>query len=114
MPDLDIREGDLENFSQKLSELSTEVGGFVDKPSYLSLVGSAMDGGSSSQQAKYAGGHIEEQLTALKTSLATLADNVEAAAKQFQVTEEINQQAIQQVMASIPEPCPPKGPSKGE
>ena len=24
MPDLDIREGDLENFSQKLSDLSTE------------------------------------------------------------------------------------------
>ena len=50
----------------------------------------------------------------MKTSLATLADNVKAAATQFSVTEEINQQAIQQVMASIPEPCPPKGPSKGE
>lgn len=114
MPDLNIIQGDLENFSQKLSELSTEVGGFVDNPSYLSLVGSAMDGGSSGQQAKYAGGHIEQQLTALKTSLATLADNVKAVANQFRETEEINQQAIQQVMASIPEPCPPKGPSKGE
>ena len=114
MPDLDIREGDLEKFSQELSDLSTEVGGFVNNPSYLSLVGSAMDGGSSGQQAKYAGGHIEEQLTALKTSLATLADNVKAVANQFRETEEINQQAIQQVMASIPEPCPPKGPSKGE
>ena len=114
MPDLDIREGDLEKFSQELSDLSTEVGGFIDNPSYLSLVGSAMDGGSSGPQAKYAGGHMEEQLTALKTSLATLADNVKAAATQFRATEEINQQAIQQVMASIPEPCPPKGPSKGE
>lgn len=114
MPDLDIREGDLEKFSQELSDLSTEVGGFIDNPSYLSLVGSAMDGGSSGQQAKYAGEHMEEQLTALKTSLATLADNVKAAATQFRATEEINQQAIQQVMASIPEPCPPKGPSKGE
>lgn len=114
MPDLNIIQGDLENFSQELSELSTEIGGFVDNPSYLSLVDSAMDGGSSGQQAKYAGGHIEEQLTALKTSLATLADNVKAVANQFRETEEINQQAIQQVMASIPEPCPPKGPSKGE
>ena len=44
----------------------------------------------------------------------TLADNVEAAANQFKATEDINQQSIQQVMASIPEPCPPVGPSKGE
>ena len=114
MPDLNIIQGDLENFSQKLSELSTEVGGFVDNPSYLSLVDSAMDGGSSGQPAKYAGKHMEEQLRALRTSFATLADNVKAVANQFKATEEINQQAIQQVMASIPEPCPPKGPSKGE
>jgi len=114
MHDLDIREGDLENFSQKLSDLSTEVGGFIDNPSYLSLVASAMDGGSSYKQAKYAGKHMEEQLSALRTSFATLADNVKAVANQFRETEEINQQAIQQVMASIPEPCPPKGPSKGE
>ena len=114
MPDLNIIQGDLENFSQELSDLSTEVGGFIDNPSYLSLVGSAMDGGSSGQQAKYAGRHMEHQLTALKTSFTTLADNVEAAANQFKATEEINQQAIQQVRGSIPEPCPPVGPSKGE
>lgn len=114
MPDLDIREGDLENFSQKLSDLSTEVGGFIDNPTCLPRIASAMEGGSASKQAQYAGEHMEEQLRALKTSLATLADNVKAAATQFSVTEEINQQAIQQVMASIPEPCPPKGPSKGE
>ena len=114
MPDLDIREGDLENFSQKLSELSTEVGGFIDNPSDLCKVASAMTGGSSYKQAQYAGEHMEDELRALRASFVTLADNVEAAAKQFQATEEINQQAIQQVMASIPEPCPPAGPSKGE
>ena len=114
MPDLDIREGDLENFSAKLRDLSTEVGGFIDNPSDLCKVASAMTGGSSHKQAQYAGEHMEDELRALRASFVTLADNVEAATKQFQATEEINQQAIQQVMASIPDPCPPVGPSKGE
>ena len=113
MPDLSIIQGDLENFSAKLRDLSTKVGGYIASPSDLRKVASAMDGGSSYKQAQYAGQHMEEELRALRSSFVTLADNVEAAAKQFQVTEEINQQAIQQVMASIPEPCPPVGP-KGE
>lgn len=114
MPDLDIREGDLENFSQNLGDLSATINKYASLPRNLSYVQSAMDGGSAPTQATYAGEHMEDQLRALKTSLATLADNVEAAAKQFQAIEEINQQAIQQVMASIPEPCQPVGPSKGE
>lgn len=114
MPDLSIIQGDLENFSTKLRDLSTKVSGYIASPSDLCKVASAMTGGSSYKQAQYAGEHMEDELTALRTSFVTLADNVEAAAKQFQVTEEINQQAIQQVMASIPTPCPPAGPSKGE
>ena len=114
MPDLNIIQGDLENFSHKLRDLSTKVGGFIATPSKLCKVASAMDGGSSYKQAQYAGEHMEEQLSTLRTSFVTLADNVAAAANQFKATEEINQQAIQQVRASIPEPCPPKGPSKGE
>ena len=114
MPDLSIIQGDLENFSAKLRSLSTKVGGYIASPSDLCKVASAMTGGSSHKQAQYAGEHMEDELRALRASFVTLADNVEAAANQFQATEEINQQAIQQVMASIPEPCPPAGPSKGE
>ncbi|WP_048671110.1 hypothetical protein [Xylanimonas cellulosilytica] len=114
MPDLNIIQGDLENFSHELRDLSTKVGGFIASPSDLRKVASAMEGGSSCQRATYAGEHMEDQLTALRNSFVTLADNVEAAANQFKATEEINQQAIQQVQASIPEPCPPVGPSKGE
>ena len=114
MPDLNILQGDLERFSTELGEVSTDVSTYTAHPLKLTMVQSAMPGGSSYKQAQYAGEHMEDQLTALKTSFTTLSDNVEAAATQFSVTEEINQQAIQQVMASIPEPCPPKGPSKGE
>lgn len=114
MPDLSIIQGDLENFSHELSEVSTDISTYTAHPLKLTLVQSAMPGGSSHKQAKYAGEHMDEELTALKTSFSTLADNVEAAANQFRATEDINQQAIQQVMASIPEPCPPKGPTKGE
>ena len=114
MPDLDIREGDLEKFSQELGEVSTDISTYTAHPLKLTLVQSAMPGGSSHKQAQYAGEHMDEELTALKTSFSTLADNVEAAANQFKATEDINQQAIQQVRASIPDPCPPKGPSKGE
>ena len=113
MPDLSIIQGDLENFSAKLRGLSTKVGGYIASPSDLCKVASAMTGGSSYKQAQYAGEHMEDQLTALRASFVTLADNVEAAANQFKATEDINQQAIQQVRASIPEPCPPVGP-KGE
>ena len=113
MPDLNIIQGDLENFSTELRGLSTKVGGYIASPSDLCKVASAMTGGSSYKQAQYAGEHMEDELTTLRTSFVTLADNVEAAANQFKATEDINQQAIQQVMASIPEPCPPVGP-KGE
>lgn len=113
MHDLNIIQGDLESFSQKLRDLSTKVGGYIASPSDLCKVASAMTGGSSYKQAQYAGEHMEDELTALRTSFVTLADNVEAAANQFKATEDINQQAIQQVRASIPEPCPPVGP-KGE
>lgn len=113
MHDLNIIQGDLESFSQKLRGLSTKVGGYIASPSDLCKVASAMTGGSSYKQAQYAGEHMEDELTALRTSFVTLADNVEAAANQFKATEDINQQAIQQVRASIPEPCPPVGP-KGE
>ena len=114
MPDLDIREGDLEKFSQELGEVSTDVSTYTAHPLKLTLVQSAMPGGSSYKQAQYAGEHMEDELTALKTSFTTLADNVMASATEYWVTEDINQQSIQRVMASIPEPCPPKGPSKGE
>ena len=113
MPDLSIIQGDLENFSANLRDLSPKVGGYIASPSALCKVASAMTGGSSYKQAQYAGEHMEDELTALRTSFVTLADNVEAAANQFKATEDINQQAIQQVRASIPAPCPPVGP-KGE
>ena len=114
MPDLSIIQGDLENFSAKLRGLSTKVGGYIASPSDLCKVASAMTGGSSYKQAQYAGEHMEDQLTALKTSLEGLADNVQAAATEFQATEDINQQSLQHIMASTPEPCPPVGPAKGE
>lgn len=114
MPDLNIIQGDLENFSHELGEVSTDVSTYTAHPLKLTLVQSAMPGGSSYKQAQYAGEHMEDELTALKTSFTTLSDNVEAAANQFKATEEINQQAIQDVRSSIPEPCPPVGPSKGE
>ena len=113
MPDLKIHEGDLEKLSSELRAVSEKVGRYIALPPNLAQVWSAMDGGDACRQAQYAGEHMEDQLTALRTSFVTLADNVEASAKQFSATEEINQQAIQQVMASIPEPCPPVGP-KGE
>lgn len=114
MPDLNIIQGDLENFSHELGEVSTDVSTYTAHPLKLTLVQSAMPGGSSYKQAQYAGEHMEDELTALKTSFTTLADNVMASATEYWVTEDINQQSIQRVMASIPEPCPPKGPSKGE
>ena len=114
MPDLEIHEGDLEKLSTELRAISEKVGRYIPLPPNLAQVQSAMDGGDACRQAQYAGEHMEDELRALRASFVTLADNVEAAANQFQATEEINQQAIQQVMASIPEPCPPAGPSKGE
>ena len=73
-----------------------------------------MPGGSAYRQAQYAGEHMEDQLTALKTSLEGLADSVQAAATEFQATEEINQQSLQHIMANTPQDCPPVGPAKGE
>lgn len=114
MPDLDIRQGDLEKFSTELRELSASIATYTTLPLNLSQVQSAMPGVSAYKQAQYAGEHMEDQLTALKTSLEGLADNVQAAATEFQATEDINQQSLQQIMASTPEPCPPVGPAKGE
>ena len=114
MPDLHILENDLESFSQKLSNLSATINNIASLPRNLSYVQQAMEGGSAPAQATYAGEHMEDQLLALKTSLWHLADDIQTAAVEFQATEDINQQSIQQVMASIPEPCPPVGPSKGE
>ena len=114
MPDLHILENDLEAFSQKLSDLSATINKYASLPRNLSYVQQAMEGGSAPTQATYAGEHMEDQLTALKTSLEGLADNVQAAATEFQATEDINQQSLQHIMASTPEPCPPVGPAKGE
>ena len=110
MPDLDIRQGDLEKFSTELRELSANIATYTTLPLNLSQVQSAMPGGSAYKQAQYAGEHMEDQLT----SLEGLADNVQAAATEFQATEDINQQSLQHIMASTPEPCPPVGPAKGE
>ena len=114
MPDLEIHEGDLEKLSSELRAISEKVGHYIPLPPNLAQVQSAMDGGDACRQAQYAGEHMEDQLTALKTSLEGLADNVQAAATEFQATEEINQQSIQQIMASMPDLCPPVGPAKGE
>lgn len=114
MPDLDIHEGDLETFSQKLSDLSATINNIASLPYNLSYVKLAMEGGSAPTQATYAGKHIEDQLRALKTALWHLAADIQMAAAEFQATEDINQQAIREIMASVPEPCPPAGPSKGE
>ena len=114
MPDLEIHEGDLEKLSTELRAISEKVGRYIPLPPNLAQVQSAMDGGDACRQAQYAGEHMEDELTALKTSFTTLADNVMASATEYWATEDINQQSIQRVMASIPKPCPPKGPSKGE
>ena len=114
MPDLHILENDLESFSQKLSDLSATINKIASLPRNLSYVQLAMEGGSAPAQATYAGEHMEDQLLALKTSFSTLADNVQASATEYWATEDINQQAIREIMANTPAPCPPVGPSKGE
>ena len=114
MPDLDIHEGDLETFSQKLSDLSATINNIASLPYNLSYVKLAMEGGSAPTQATYAGKHMEDQLRALKTALWHLAADIQMAAAEFQATEDINLQAIREIMASVPEPCPPACPSKGE
>ena len=114
MPDLEIHEGDLEKLSTELRAISEKVGRYIPLPPNLAQVQSAMDGGDACRQAQYAGEHMEDQLTALKKSFGSLSDSIEASAKQFRVTAEINQQSIQQIMASMPDLCPPVGPAKGE
>ena len=114
MPDLKIQQGDLEGFSNRLHDLSGKVAHYATLPLSLTEVQSAMPDASACTQATYAGEHMEDQLLALRTSLSHLADDIQRAAVEFQATEDINQQSIQQVMASIPEPCPPVGPSRGE
>lgn len=51
MPDLDIRDGDLDQFSHALRELSDSIATHADTPHALSLVQSAMPGGSAYKQA---------------------------------------------------------------
>ena len=114
MPDLHILENDLEAFSQKLSDLSATINKIASLPRNLSYVQQAMEGGSAPTQATYAGEHMEDQLLALKTSLWHLSDDIQTAAVEFQATEDINQQAIREIMTNTPAPCPPVGPSKGE
>ena len=43
---------------------------------------------------------------------AHLADDVQSCATQFQATEDINQQSMNQVLADVPEPCPPVSSKK--
>ena len=112
MSDLDIREGDLERFSNAMSGLSSTVGGQENVAYALYNVSSAMPGGSSGAQAQYAGEHIDDQILALSKSLTSLADDVQACATQFQATEDINQQSMNQVLADVPEPCPPVSSKK--
>ena len=112
MPDLHILENDLEAFSQKLSDLSATINNIASLPYNLSYVKLAMEGGSAPTQATYTGEHMEDQLLALKTSFSTLADNVQASATEYWATEDINQQSIQQVMASVPEPSAPRRESE--
>ena len=114
MPDLKIQQGDLEGFSNRLHDLSGKVAHYATLPLSLTEVQSAMPDASACTQATYAGEHMEDQLTALKKSFGNLSDSIEASAKQYRVTEEINQQSIQQIMASMPELCPPVGPAKGQ
>ena len=105
MPDLDIRDGELDQFSHALRELSDSIAAHADTPH-------AMPGGSAYKQAQYAGEHIEDELEALKASLASLADNVQACATEFRATEDINDQSMRRIMADTPAPCPPVGPAK--
>ena len=112
MSDLDIHEGDLERFSSAMSGLSSTVGGQENVAYALYNVSSAMPGGSSGAQAQYAGEHIDDQILALSKSLESLADDVQTSATEFQATEDINQQAMNQILADVPEPCPPVSSKK--
>lgn len=112
MSDLDIHEGDLEGFSYAMRGLSSTVGGQENVAYALYNVSSAMSGGSSGTQARYAGEHIDDQILALSRSLTSLADDVQACATEFQATEDINQQSMNQVLADVPEPCPPVSSKK--
>ena len=113
MPDLKICTGDLEKFSTELRELSASIATYTTLPLNLSQVQSAMPGGSAAQKAQQAGEHIEEQLSTLRTSFAALSDNVEASAKQFSVTEDINDTALQAIRASAPTGYLPTGLMRG-
>ena len=42
----------------------------------------------------------------------SLADDVQTSATEFQATEDINQQSMNQVLADVPEPCPPVSSKK--
>ena len=110
MPDLKICAGDLERLSCELQEVSGQVGRYICLPPNLAQVQSAMPGGSAAQKAQQAGEHIEDQLTALRTSFADLSDNVVASAKQFSVIENINDAMLQSIGSCIPnlptvQPC---------
>ena len=114
MPDLNIVQGDLERFSAELGEVSngrinlhgsspeTHTGP-ISHAWRLLLQAGAIRG-------RTHGGPADGTEDFLHNPIRQCG----AAANQFKATEEINQQAIQQVRGSIPEPCPPVGPSKGE
>ena len=114
MPDLKIQQGDLEGFSSRLHDLSGKVAHYATDHLSNAEVQTAMPDAANCPQALYAGEHMEAQIRALKASLADLADNVKNSANQFQAIEEINEIAIQMIMASIPVPCPPVGLTKGQ
>ena len=114
MSDLDIREGDLEQFSASMRGLASVVRGQENVSYSLCNAGSAMPGGSSGRQAQYAGEHIDDQIFALGKSLESLADDVQTSATEFQATEDINQQSMSQILADIPATCPPVSSKEGK
>ena len=113
MPDLKICTGDLEKLSCELREVSGQVGRYISLPPNLAQVQSAIPGGSAAQKAQQAGEPIGAQLATLRTSFAALSDNVEASAKQFSVTEDINDMALQANRASAPMGYLPTGLMRG-
>ena len=113
MPDLHICTGDLEKLSCELREVSGQVGRYISLPPNLAQVRSAMPGSSAAQNAQQAGEHIEVQLSTLRTSFGNLADNIGASAKQFSVTEDINDMALQAIKASVPMGYLPTGLMRG-
>ena len=81
MSDLDIREGDLERFSNAMSGLSSTVGGQENVAYALYNVSSAMSWRlHRALRHDDAGEHIDDQILALSKSLTSLADDVQSCA----------------------------------